>query len=85
MSCRTTGSTTQMKKKVVRQRGPSRGVTVQEPMFLKFDEFDNPKGEWSLKYAQQIGQCATRIDINIDSYCKLDEVDKKQFWEETKV
>ncbi len=54
-------------------------------MVLEFDDFGKAKGQWARKYGQHIGQCASRIDINIDSYLKIDEVEKKQFWEETKV
>ena len=72
-------STASNAEKVVRQRGPSRGVTGRDFMVLEFDDFGKDKGQWAPKYGQHIGQCASRIDINIDSYLKIDEVEKKRF------
>ena len=78
-------STSQGKAHKRRGRGPSRAVQSSTPMFLEFDEFDMPTGQWESAYGRQIGSCAQRIDINLKGYPKLDPVQKQGLWEETKV
>ncbi|KAL2937211.1 tRNA pseudouridine synthase A [Bienertia sinuspersici] len=65
-------------------RGPSKEVQSSTPIFLEFDDFDLPTGKWEASYGKHIGKCALKIDINVKAYPKLDEVDKKNLWEETK-
>lgn len=47
-------------------------------------EFVVPDGEWSAEYGKQVGLCATRNNINVKEYPKLDGEIKKGFQEETK-
>ncbi|XP_056690615.1 uncharacterized protein [Spinacia oleracea] len=53
-------------------------------MFLTFNEFGQPDGEWAHAYGVQIGICVLKIDINEPSYPKMEGVTKQNFWEETK-
>ena len=66
-------------------RGQSKGVQTITPIFLEFDEFGLPMGQWESAYGKQIGTCAKKIDINVKGYSKMDKVDKKNLWDETKV
>ena len=77
--------TTSSKKKKVTGRGPSRPVNSSTPMFLEFDEYDLPTGDWVDKYGKQIGQCALRIDINAPKWNKVDQSIKDRMWAETQV
>ncbi|KNA10039.1 hypothetical protein SOVF_148060, partial [Spinacia oleracea] len=70
--------------KTIKGRGPSKGVKVAKPMFLEYNVYNVPDGQWSHEYGKQVGSCATRININVPLYPKVDEQTKKGFWEETK-
>ncbi|XP_056685689.1 uncharacterized protein [Spinacia oleracea] len=54
-------------------------------MFLEYNVYNVPDGQWSHEYGKQVGSCATRININVPLYPKVDEQIKKGFWEETKL
>ncbi|XP_056688768.1 uncharacterized protein [Spinacia oleracea] len=71
--------------KTIKGRGPSKGVKVAKPMFLEYNVYNVPDGQWSHEYGKQVGSCATRININVPLYPKVDEQTKKGFWEETKL
>ncbi|XP_056695556.1 uncharacterized protein [Spinacia oleracea] len=66
-------------------RGPSKGVQAKKPMYLQYNQYGIPDGEWSREYGKQVGSCAARININVKEYSTLDEHTKKGFWEETKL
>ncbi|XP_056695379.1 uncharacterized protein [Spinacia oleracea] len=71
--------------KTIKGRGPSKGVKVAKTMFLEYNVYNVPDGQWSHEYGKQVGSCATRININVPLYPKVDEQIKKGFWEETKL
>ena len=73
------------KSKPKKGRGPSKGILPKTPMYLEFDEFDLPTGQWEKVYGQHIGQCALRVDINNHEWNKVDQIEKDNMWEETKV
>ena len=56
-------SSSQAKKR--KGRGPTKAIQTRKPMFLEFDEFELPTGEWEKNYGQQLGRCALKLDINV--------------------
>ncbi|XP_021744365.1 uncharacterized protein LOC110710381 isoform X2 [Chenopodium quinoa] len=65
-------------------RFPTRGLRVNEPMHLEFDEFLRPTGKWRLKYGQQIGLCMRKLNINWE-WCSVKKGLKTTLWQETQI
>ena len=65
-------------------RGPLKGLKVKEVMHLEFDDLGRPCGKWRLKYGQQAGICARKLNINWE-WPTVQEEFKETMWQDTRV
>lgn len=76
-------SNSQVQRK--RGRGPAKGLKKAVPMFLQYTKDNIPTGDWSKQYGQNLGHCASRINITIDDWKNVEQSEKDLLWNSTKV
>lgn len=79
----TTGEASKTKKKG--RRGPSKGLKNKGPMYLEFDNCDQPCGEHRKDYGKHVGFSIRKVAITYEEWTDVPQVLKDLMWDDTVV